>query len=393
MARKTPPPTLKPPIPRSARTPHTSKPPVACPHCGGTSLTRRGLRKKKFEIVQLWACHACKRVFTPNPQALRNKTYPLRVILAALTDYNLGYSLEETAARLGKSTHRRVSPTTINNWLEEYKAHTTYRRLRPSAKHLFSPITTIRKLKLYHRQVYECAYHRSKLALLQQFPPQTASPIEIQKLDLRHIAVPVAQFLESIPTSCPHDLFTTDTGARGSQVAPDFIDKKHLIVIEKQNAATEAAALIIPSVGSNYQRHPSLQKFMLANDSVTVAIEIPVWLDDDEITRLEDQHSIDLIPYPRDLGTGAPSAGKLRRSFTGHIDFLQIRNGALHILDYKPGARTDKPLAQLTLYALALTKRIPGLRLFDIKCAWFDEHVYNEFFPRTVLKHKIRNST
>ena len=132
---------------------------------------------------------------------------------------------------------------------------------------------------------------------------------------------------------------------------------------------------------------------MLANDSVTVAIEIPVWLDDDEITRLEDQHSIDLIPYPRDLTTDGASPGKIRRSFTGHIDFLQIRNGALHILDYKPGARTDKPLAQLTLYALALTKRIPGLRLFDIKCAWFDEHVYNEFFPRTVLKHKIRNST
>jgi hypothetical protein len=29
---------------------------------------------------------------------------------------------------------------------------------------------------------------------------------------------------------------------------------------------------------------------------------------------------------------------------TGHIDFLQVRNGAIHILDYKPDARTNKPI-------------------------------------------------
>ena len=73
------------------------------------------------------------------------------------------------------------------------------------------------------------------------------------------------------------------------------------------------------------------------------------------------------------------------RHLTGHIDFLQIRNGALHILDYKPAARTDKPIAQLAIYALALTRRAPGLKLFDIKCAWFNEDRYCEFFPRTAL--------
>ena len=64
----------------------------------------------------------------------------------------------------------------------------------------------------------------------------------------------------------------------------------------------------------------------------------------------------------------------------GHIDFLQVRNGAVHILDYKPDARTNRPFAQLTIYALALT-RLAGLRLFDIKCAWFNEDQYCEFFP------------
>ena len=41
----------------------------------------------------------------------------------------------------------------------------------------------------------------------------------------------------------------------------------------------------------------------------------------------------------------------------GHIDFLHVRNGAVHILDNKPDARTNEPIAQLTIYALALSRR------------------------------------
>jgi hypothetical protein len=39
--------------------------------------------------------------------------------------------------------------------------------------------------------------------------------------------------------------------------------------------ATETAALIIPSVGTNHERHPKLQRFMLTNDSATLAMEVP----------------------------------------------------------------------------------------------------------------------
>jgi hypothetical protein len=88
------------------------------------------MRKKKLEIVQLWRCSSCKRVFTPGPAALRNKTYPLRMILLALTDYDTGHTLQETAARLKKKTNRSVSPSTIATWLEQYKRHCSYRRFR-----------------------------------------------------------------------------------------------------------------------------------------------------------------------------------------------------------------------------------------------------------------------
>src|SRR5512134_1827106 len=85
------------------------------------------------------------------------------------------------------------------------------------------------------------------------------------------------------------------------------------------------------------------------------------------------------------------SRSSRQRSITGHIDFLQVRNGALHIMDYKPDARTNKPTAQLAIYALALTRLVPGLKLFDIKCAWFNEEEYLEFFPRTLFVREVRH--
>jgi PD-(D/E)XK nuclease superfamily len=184
----------------------------------------------------------------------------------------------------------------------------------------------------------------------------------------------LAPFLEAVPKLCPHDLFTASV--RASQTAADFIDRKRLTAQGKENFATRTAALIIPAVGNNYLRHEKLQRFMLANDSVTVAVEVPIWLTRADITALERHHGIRLLPED----------GTADQTITGHIDFLQIRNGAVHILDYKPDARTNRPFAQLTIYALALT-RLAGLRLFDIKCAWFNEHQYCEFFPRTVLAH------
>src|SRR3972149_9302911 len=89
---------------------------------------------------------------------------------------------------------------------------------------------------------------------------------------------------------------------------------------------------------------------MLTNDSVTVAVEIPIWLTENDITALEKQHGIELVPQ----------VGAAERSITGHIDFLQVRNGAVHILDYKPDARTNKPIAQPAIYALPLMRLVPG---------------------------------
>jgi transposase-like protein len=357
------------PIPRSARVPLTAKQPEACPHCGGRSLTRRGTRKKKLEIVQLWRCASCKPTFTPAPEPLRNKTYPLRMILSALTDYDTGFTLEETAARLKKKTHRNVSPSTVASWLVQYKGHCSYRRLRAKGLSRFPASQTIRTIKLYHRQVYSFAYHRPKLDFL-----RAGVLDDKRKGDTRFASL--AGFLEHVPTDCPHELFSGegDTKARASQAEAAFADTAHAIVNIRQNAATETAALIIPAVGNNKLRHETLQRFMLANDCVTLAVEIPIWLREPDIAAIEARWGISLVQ----------KASQDERVITGHIDFLQVRNGAVHLLDYKPDAIMNKPFAQLTIYALALSQ-LTGIPLFDFKCAWFNEHQYCEFFPRTIF--------
>ena len=96
---------------------------------------------------------------------------------------------------------------------------------------------------------------------------------------------------------------------------------RSIIVNRKENAATRAAALVIPTVGNNRERHERLQQFMLANDSVTLAVEVPIWLTENDIAALEEKSGIELVPR----------SGTVDRVVTGHMDFLQVRNGAVHI--------------------------------------------------------------
>ena len=346
--------------PRIARVPHTEKRPDHCRYCGSTAITRKGTRRKKIEIVQLWRCGSCKRVFTPAPAVLRNKTYPLRIVLDAITQYGLGYSLTDTAEQVRARHGYRVARSTIATWLADHRSLTTYARLRKAGRRLYPPRQAIRSIKLYHRQVYQFQYHRPKLTLL----PQGREHARFAGL---------ADFLELVPKECPHELFRDSE--RASQSPLSAIDRSRLIVTSKENFATRTAALVIPTIGNNRLRHEALQRFMLANDSTTVAVEVPIWINPSTIAEIENEYGILLRPENVDADT----------SITGHIDFLQVRNRAVHILDYKPDARTNRPIAQLTIYALALTRLAPNLKLFDIKCAWFNEHEYCEFFPRTLL--------
>jgi hypothetical protein len=147
-----------------------------------------------------------------------------------------------------------------------------------------------------------------------------------------------------------------------------------LVRREKQNLANDLAALGLLLAGKNRERHPAVQNFMLANDSCTVACEVPVYLTAEEIGYYKSKGFFVTLPQ-------SP------KPVTGHIDIVQVRNGFIHLLDYKPKAREIDPVNQLVVYALAFASRT-RLPVKALKCAWFDEKDYFEFFPLQAVKAK-----
>ena len=97
---------------------------------------------------------------------------------------------------------------------------------------------------------------------------------------------------------------------------------------------------------------------MLLTDDSTMAVEVPVYLTPEDVAYFQSRgFNLDFEPA----------------LITGHIDILQIRNGSVYILDYKPEARKQKRAhVQLTIYALALSPRA-NIPLEKITCIWFDE--------------------
>ena len=63
----------------------------------------------------------------------------------------------------------------------------------------------------------------------------------------------------------------------------------------------------------------------------------------------------------------------------------------MHVLDYKPDARTNMPIAQLAIYALALARRVRGLKLFDIKCPGSTSRSTVKCFPAPFLPVESAN--
>ncbi len=332
-----------------------------CPYCQSREIVKRGKRKKKYEIVQLYLCKECARTFTP--QTVKGKHYPLRLILDSLSIYNLGYTLEDTSRIIKEKFGILAKPNTISNWVKEFSSLCRYSRLRKFGSKLHSPSQIVSNISLYHRQIYKFRIHHSKLTLL------------IQEELKHHKLAPLKEFLEAMFEECPHHFFRR--GQRISQTKVNFSNLGRVKIIEKHNFANRLARLVLQAVKENKFRHEEIQKFFIYNDSVTVATEVPVYLLQDDLDHMESQLDFE-IPL------------EIEDNLTGHIDLIQMRNGIIHILDYKPGAEKEKPIVQLTLYALAMS-RLTGLRLYNFKCAWFDQNHYFEFFPLHVV-YRLREN-
>jgi hypothetical protein len=251
--------------------------------------------------------------------------------------------------------YRNIPERTISSWLKEYRPFATYSRLRTDGRKLFAPEMIIRTINFDHQQVYRHQIHRAKLIILD-------SPVH-------RAFAPVTNYLEGLETNFPNHVFQA-----AQHRSSKFPAELRPPIARKENHAMRTAALAVPSAPNNRKRHETLQRFMLANDSVTIAVEVPVFLAGEDLR------------YYRERGFDLDFEGDI---ITGHIDFLQIRNGHIHILDYKPEAKRETHAhVQLTIYALALARRA-ALPLKFFKCGWFDEKDYFEFYPlQGVYKRK-----
>ncbi|OGC56487.1 hypothetical protein A3H26_00940 [candidate division WWE3 bacterium RIFCSPLOWO2_12_FULL_36_10] len=336
---------------------------LTCPTCHSKEFVKRGFKYKLREKIQLYKCVKCKKTFSE--QTTKGKHYPLNIILKSISDYNLGHSAEEVANIVGSRENQMLNPETIREWVKEFKSYCPFSRMREFAIKKYSPDQMIINATLAHRQLYRFSYHRAKCRL-------------IIEEDYKHYRFrPLQEFLELVPAECPHQYF--QIGERASETPIKF-SKKLMIVRAKENFANKICEFVLPSASSRKNRHSTLQEFMLGNDSVTVACEVPVYLTKDDILHMKSQLGFEVDE----------TALKDCKQITGHIDILQIRNGQIHILDFKPKAEKERPIEQLTLYAMALS-RLTGLRLFEFKCAWFDEKDYFEFYPLHVL-HKPKKA-
>lgn len=368
-----------------------------CPYCKSDNFVKRGVRKKKHEKVQLFLCRnpECGRTFTSEES--KGRRYPIKIVIEGISYYNLGFTLEQTCKILKQKFKVAPDEQSLAKWIEQYKPLCRYERMRSYALKMYRPKDVIECVTLVHKQLYNFRYHRAKTRLMLE---------EFKNRNFR----PLKDFLDSVASETPHQSFLE--GERMSEVRSKF-DRTDMVVKSKSNFANKLTEFALKGARSNKLRHEAVQRFMIANDSVTVATEVPVAIRKEDIEHMQRVLGFQIVDgevgisfkkrsnsksaegddstegnFARlpSLGSGISGQGtEMPKILTGHIDLLQIRNGQIHILDYKPNAAKEKPIEQLTWYALALS-RLTGLRVFEFKCAWFDEKDYFEFFPLHIVK-------
>lgn len=303
---------------------------MKCPECKSRDVIKKGKRKTRYKLEQVYYCKNCKKRFVK--KRLKDKMYPPKVVINAINYYNLGYTLEEASRLTNRRFKVKTPKSSLHNWVTEFSDVCSFRKIRNELLKGFEKGAVVFTNSFEHQGLdYEFKYHRAKLEKFATHFPG------------------LIRYLKRFEKGCPSEMF--EGGERCSQVRLRVNVKKS----RGRNQACRLAELALPTVEDNRKRHEVVEEFMLINDTATVACEVPIWFWDKNL----------------DIGV------------SGHIDILQIRRGRIYILDFKPIAvreNEQKAASQLYLYAQGLSFRT-GMPLKVFRCAWFDENDYYEFNP------------
>ncbi len=302
--------------------------PPACPNCKSTEdVIKSGTRSLKEDTIQMYRCKNCQKRFSD--RKLSHTSYPPKVILSALTYYNMGHTLDMTIRTMRRKYKTKIPMSTLRNWISRHQDELPLTKLRK--KYDLDPNQTIKTRRLFHPQPYLFKVHTLKLNIKgKQFPQ-------------------LKRYINGMLDNSMEHIFQSKKVLRVSELANTINLPKPTIRSIKNSPATRMTNLALELAKTRSERHQKVEEFFLTNDSATVAVELPVYLTESE------------------SGNNKP--------LTGHIDLLQVRSNRIHIMDYKPD-QSGNIINQLQLYAKCLKKRTG---LSNITCAYFDEKGYYQF--------------
>lgn len=185
-----------------------------------------------------------------------------------------------------------------------------------------------------------------------------------QKLDLlcRNFGN-LKNYINLVFNDCPNDYF--NSGPRSSKLK----FKLPVDLIEIKGHEVSSLAKYGLEIEKYNTAHSKVQTFMLNNDSNTVAVELPVWLEPEEVMKYNA-----IFSEPRPL--------------TGHIDVLRIEDDKIWVWDYKPKANKERYAAtQVYFYALMLSNRT-NIPLKNFRCGYFDDKFTFVFKPEEIKLHR-----
>lgn len=285
---------------------------MICPECGSGIVIKYGKKSSR----QIYRCRECRRKFISDPKG----RYSRQIMVDAICFHSLGDTLEDVTLKLRRTYRKKISKSTVHRWISDAKGLTPILGYRRDIGRLNDPILV--KDLLHSGLLFRFSIHRFKLE--------------------RSGMEGLSEYL------------------LGFQDRPEFQDGNRcsslkagvdVPVVKRKDLACDMVSFCLDPSMENRKRHELVERFLLTNDDVTVATEVPVYFWDKKIG-----------------------------SVTGHIDVLQVKNGKVRILDYKPNASREHPEGQILNYARALSYRTK-VSLKDMECAWFDGKDCYSFDP------------
>lgn len=294
---------------------------MKCPYCSGTDIRKKGVRRNLKSEKQVYLCRFCGKRFVEEKEG----SYPKHIAMETLNLHTSGLGIDRIQGELRRRYKVRPSRSTIQRWVHQYSDLCPMRKYR---RKLRNGPGIIREIEFVHRGLtYRFGCNLFKMNWM--------------KGDLAGLKDYILNF---------QDKPQFQEGTRCSEARI----RAEVRTTSENDIASRMAAFTSFAARNNSERHEVLERFMLINDTATIAKEVPVYF------------------WDKRIGT-----------VTGHIDILQARFGKVHIMDYKPQARKEHPEGQLFLYALGLMFRT-GFPLERMVCAWFDKDDLLSFSPSNV---------